>query len=264
MNARSKYQVTSTFIKKHWRAHPTRFVLAGTIAILSILALFLPSYADQLLLGTGLLVIGSAVLTSEWKEGQFAKAATFTIAIALGGLFTTQGWNLLSDHRQDQALIRALVAEWRINDLKTTIITTQRDKMLASDYGNFRCFPRLSADQLQGSLRSSLFAATGKEDRAFLEVLFSYYLAMSELNGGLDQLHRVYATLTTPQMRQVVFEYVFGVRQRYDAFAEEHARVGEVLRRDYGWAYDYLDKLRINPRLESGTDPNRPDVQQES
>jgi len=236
-----------------------RRVLLFLIIALILLALSkatLPFRYWSIIWGTIILVAGSSVITEEWKTGKRLRAVFFPIAIATGGLLTTQGWNSWTTFHNDQTLIRSLVAEWYVNDRSINVIATIRNTMLRSEYKKYNSFPRLDSAQLQRAIGSNLFDDSTASDDSFFVALLMYKLRMSEVNEGLDSLRTVYASSLNPEMKKVIFNFVFAEGAKFDGLLEYHRSIETMLRQKSSWAFDDVDKLHAKLKSKYGPDPN--------
>ena len=98
-------------LKKRYLLYAVGFALVVVI----IGQVILPHHWLWVYYGLVAFVVGSVALTEEWKTKKRLKAVFFVIAITVGGLLTTKGWNDISLGEQRNNLIQAVTQELIMN-----------------------------------------------------------------------------------------------------------------------------------------------------
>jgi hypothetical protein len=212
-------------------------VYVGAISIIIVCFFLLPPRWSYIILGTLALVIGSVALTEEWKTGKRVGAVIFVIAIAVGGLLTTKGWNEWGDYSQKKALTVGLAREWMVNELY------QHKKPLDLDPNDPNAgdvhysYPRFKTFALNSVLTSNLFDLRHKDDRELNEIAINYESFATSCNTMFNLLDsELTHNGTTKEHRKEQYSAVINYSPLYSNFKRWHEAMGKVLKEKYSWA----------------------------
>nr|WP_298716403.1 hypothetical protein [uncultured Steroidobacter sp.] len=161
--------------------------------------------------------------------------------IAVGGAFTTFGWNKLNLRSQLEAIVSGVAREWEINDTllhKEPLFVSNEPDVL----GSFGLYPRFKSSAIDSALSSGLFNPSNADEREFLRALADYETTIADVNARLTVSDNL--ALSTRD-RAVVADhrvYVKGSRG-FAAFGAEHQKLKGILEKQHRWA---LEKKFLN------------------
>ena len=219
----------------------TRYLLLCivTISIISVGLIFLPPRWSYLILGVLAFIIGSVVLTEEWRTGKRVIAIVFIIAITVGGLLTTKGWNEWGNYSQKKALIVALAREWSLNELYTLgppMSFDVNDPNLGEPHV---MYPRFRTFAQESILISALFDLRNQKDNELLKAVISYNDTIEAFNTYLAWEDEYCANRNVGQQKRK--ELYIRVRDKsslHIQFKRCHKELLNLLEKDYSWALD--------------------------
>jgi hypothetical protein len=220
----------------------TRYFLLciGAISILIVVGIaFLPPRWSYLMFGVLAFVIGSVVLTEEWKTGKRVSAVVFIIAITVGGLLTTKGWNELEQYSQKKALIVGLAREWLLNELYThgePMSFDANDPNLGKEHMMYPQFKTSAQDRI---LTSSLFDLSNRRDNELLIAIIKYEDTINKFNTLLVWSNDDCVKFSESVKQQKRKEVYLAVRDKaplHIHFKRFHKELLELLEKEYSWA----------------------------
>lgn len=223
----------------------TRYFLLciGAISIISIVIgqAFLPPRWSYIIYGILAFIFGSVAQTEEWKTGKRVRAVVFVIAIVVGGLLTTRGWNELERYSQKKALIVALAREWLLNELYYTY--TLGPMSLDANDPNFGkehfVYPQFRTSAQDHILTSSLFDLINLKDNELLKAVIGYGESIKSFNALLAQMNEACSKFPENVKQQKRKEVYLTLRDKaplHIHFKRFHKELLELLEKEYSWA----------------------------
>jgi len=212
----------------------------GAISISIVVGIaFLPLRWSYIFYGVLAFVVGSVVLTEEWKTRKRVKAVVFIIAIAVGGLLTTKGWNELERYSQKKALIVGLAREWLLNDLQLhfePMSFDANDPNLGKEHFMYPQFRTSAQDHI---LTSSLFDLSNQRDNKLLKVVIGYEESINTFNTLLAWMNEACGKFPEDVKQQKRKEVYLRIRDKaplHKHFKRSHKELLELLEKEYNWA----------------------------
>ncbi len=227
----------------------TRYFLffIGFISIIMIGKILLPPHWLYIYYGTFAFVFGSIALTEEWKTGKRISAIVFIIAIAVGGLLTTKGWNELEYYSQKKALIVSLAREWILNEAYYTLMMSLdvNDPNFGKQhlmYPQFRTFAQ------NNILTSPLFDLRNTKDKKLILATIDYEEAIKYFNMLLSWENEDCFHFPENAKQQGRKNIYFTIREYTPLrihFKEYHSELYKLLQNEYNWALDEAKQTNI-------------------
>ncbi len=156
-------------------------------------------------------------------------------AIGIGGFFTTKGWNLLNNHEQKKALIKAVVREMGLNDweLKHHVLFTRIDEETLKSR---LLYPKLHTSSLSTIQRSALFDLSNSKDDKFLTIVRDYESCVNNFNARLQVSNNL---VTSEKNITVVAKHRRHLVQSngFKKMLKEHDKVLQFFQNNYLWAF---------------------------
>jgi hypothetical protein len=151
------------------------------------------------------------------------------------------------------ATILGVAREWKLNEIN-------RSRSPFSDYenggreklnANLGVLTKFEDFQSKTACTSDVFDWTADNDRALVICVANYARVIESVNQVFDIVNAGRSSLlqTEPYTRGLS-ESVFGEQGVYPAFLTNHNKLGELLKKDYKWVMDDIDKV---------TSANKPD-----
>jgi len=212
----------------------------GAISISTIVGIaFLPPRWSYIFYGVLAFVIGSVVQTKEWKTGKRIRAVVFIIAIAVGGLLTTKGWNEWGNYSQKKTLLTALAREWLVNE------TYQHLKPLSFDpndpnFGKktFMYYP-FKTFTFNSVMASNLFDLRDKDELELCSKIMLYEMHATICNEWFTLLNwQLTRKSTTKERRKLLYQGMVGSPLYSSQFKESHREIEMLLKTRYNWALE--------------------------
>jgi hypothetical protein len=197
------------------------------------------------------IIVGSVVQTEEWKTGKRIKAIIFIIAVAIGSLLTTKGWNEWGNYSQKRALIVGLAREWRLNDFYARgepMSFDVNDPNLGQMHFMYPQFRTSTQDRI---LTSELFNPNDRKDRELLNVVVVYEGVIKDFNILLYWDNEACARFSKDVRQKERKKLYLEVREAplHVLFKRSHTALLNLLEKEYNWALNETQqKLDINPR----------------
>lgn len=155
------------------------------------------------------------------------------VAIGVGGVLTTLGWNRLSRRSQMKSLIAAIAREWEINDtlLKNDPLFTATDD---ETLGSHRLYPRFKVSALNNALTSGLFSSSATKDQTLLRAIADYETVISDVNSRLDVSDNF---VISTQDSAAISKHRSHVLQSpgFKGLLDQHQAMKDLLERNYSW-----------------------------
>ncbi len=226
----------------------TRYFLFGIGAISMSIVIgiaLLPPRWSYIFCGVLAFVVGSVVQTEEWKTRKRIRAVVFIVAIAVGGLLTTKGWNELACYSQKKALIVGLAREWLINEAnmnKAPMSFDANDPNIGKEHLMYPQFRTSAQDHI---LTSALFDLRNREDNELLSVIIAYEGMIKDLNVLLTLENEFCMKVSEDSKQQRRKNTYIAVRDRMPLtknFKKLHKDLLKILLKEYSWAIDEARK----------------------
>jgi hypothetical protein len=196
--------------------------------------------------------------------GIFAFIIIGLIKIGKGGTLTTEGWNLLRVHSQRQNLIRSVVQEWIINDIK------MKSSPLTGQVGDSNYFvysyPMFRTSALNAFLTSGLWNYGEPNENQLLTAVSNCETAIASVNQFFDSLNTALTRNISVKERidkAVKYQSQTLQSQWYSDLKVKHEKLRKLLATEYRWAMlEQMDPNTIKALLESekGQPQNQPSI----
>lgn len=150
------------------------------------------------------------------------------LLLAGAGVLTTSGWNALQETSRMRALVAGVAVEWEINDTKILkdALFNPRDSVDLMSYG---LYPRFKTSAIDAILSSGLFDAREASDMTLMMGIIDYQTSIEDINARLDVSDQfALSTLNrhaVAQHRRLVLDSV-----GFKSFIQVHRTVGILLR----------------------------------
>lgn len=172
------------------------------------------------------------VIQEGWQKKKRFRTAILVVAIPIGGLVLTRAWNLNDNYEQKEAIMLAVVRDWKINSqvLKFPKFTATDDETLSEKFSF--AYPRFYSGSFGQAISSGLFKDKNSKDAETLRVIYAYSVGLTKLNHKLDLTDQ---TLFVGLGRNSLEEWR-KVRKSYELkeFTKLHDELEKLLERD-GW-----------------------------
>lgn len=240
--------------KKHYLLYAVGVVLV----VVFIGQVMLPHHWLYVYYGAVAFVVGSVALTEEWKTNKRFKAVIFVIAITVGGLLTTNGWNQLDNRAQKMALIKAIANEWTLNEGFLPCVNLPfdpNDKELGKVH---HLYPTYKVSAFRSVLTSSLFTWDDQMDKRLLSWALLYETCTVNFNSELrDADWECSRTFMNQEKRREVYRKV-NQSPLYKSYKNHHKAMGILLKKDYPWSLSkFLEEIEASKPLTVRTpEPN--------
>jgi hypothetical protein len=168
-------------------------------------------------------------------------------AIGKGGKLTTEGWNLLENHKQKRALIVALAREWILNESCTLLPPMSFDANDPNLGKEHMMYPQFRTSAQDRILTSALFDLTNQ--LLLTVVVYEYHITnFNTLLAWTNEYCLKLPENIKQQERKVVY---IGIRDRSPLnmhFKDSHKELLKLLKKEYSWALDEA-KQTVDPNL---------------
>jgi hypothetical protein len=240
------------------------FLFAVSFFIVVIVGLVIPHHWVWVYYGLVAFVIGSVALTEEWKTKKRLKAVLFVISIAIGGLLTTKGWNVLDNHEQKKALIQAVVNELIMNDFALPCTNLPFDPNNEKLGEIHFMYPTFKSSTLNELITSSLFTLDNAADRKLILQIMRYETHISNFNRLLRDIDWECTRKGANQESRRKKYHEVSMSPLYQNYSNSHKATKKFLHKNYTWAFServgkYLEKfMKRNVLLEDPNTVNNP------
>lgn len=156
------------------------------------------------------------------------------IVLAVGGVMTTLGWNILSERSQIRNLISAVARQWEINNKLLTadpLFNGSDEEVLKSH----RLYPRFYTNATDAVLASGLFNPKDKADREFLRMIADYQSTINDVNSRLG-VSDGFVTSTRDLNDILAHRRLVLESAGFQGLLLKHTATGKFLKTYYGWA----------------------------
>ncbi len=224
------------------------------IVVLIAGVFFLPPHWLQIVSGTIAFVIGSAglLLTEAWKNHEllrWVRVIFLPVILAVGGFFTTYGWNTRDNYLRDRALLIAMGSEWLIN--KTYIhVQSERRNVYLSEGGHLSTpiYTLPTAREARQTLTQVTFI---RSDKSLIRALTVYVMAIDRLVSLCENIDRLCSQpIATMQMKKTFVEMNLGDGKdnAFQYFIKAHKKLEDVLLSNYPWSLEEAE-TRVDKEL---------------
>jgi len=223
------------------------WLFVGSLLTLSVLFLLRPSYWQQLVGGTLVVVVGSAgsQLLPGWKDRKWLKwvrAVCIAIIVAAGALLTTHGWNMRDNHLRYRGVLKALAREWKLNDERNREIKFNRHRVREDNFLKRRPFPVPTHSYIEQAMDITAFGLPSPEP-SFLQLwLFVYTVRIDHLAIRLQGINQF---ASQKDSYTQAFQQTFGEGDAYSKYLEAHREVERRLREAHPWLFEEIDNFKI-------------------
>jgi hypothetical protein len=172
--------------------------------------------------------------------------------VALGGLLSTLGWNRLTDFKEDQAILVAVAAEWKI--MGACIETTQRVIQHDASSASGNTLPYVIIPTLNESSYAITHSETVRSDPDLKHALTVYIIVALKFRHGYEHLMQAsYAIPNDKATRQKLLQSFAKKGGPLDYLLGHHKDLGDYLKRKYPKAMrlaeqqvdaEYLDAMK--------------------
>jgi hypothetical protein len=230
----------------------TRYFLLGILAIASIPIsivvgkFFMPPRWLYLILGVLAFIVGSV---AQREKGKRIRAIVFVIAIAVGGVLTTKGWNEWGSYSQKKTLLTSLARQWLVNEITQHIEPLSidlNDPNLGEKYMRYIPFKTSAFNSV---MTSNLFNLQDKDERELCSETMLYEITANNCNTTFTLLDwDLSRERVTKERRKAIYQGV--VKSNfYRAFKESHNSMEVLLKKRYNWAFEEA-VLLLNPKIQ--------------
>lgn len=234
------------------------------VIVMAIVIIVLCQRPDWRQIGLGILafVAGSALLvwTDEKKEGQsskwwkwrkwlrgmrkWLKGILVPIILAVGGFLTTNGWNMRDNYFRDRAVLKALVCEWKLNDLHNTEIEYNEKLIRDSNHQKHQLFPLPTHSQITRAIDITKPVHLPSGQLSLEVVLVDYINKMDFLCVRLRAINRFMGAPFAKEAYAECVRQTFGKGDAYPEYLEAHRGVEARLRKAYPGFFEEVDRMK--------------------
>jgi hypothetical protein len=172
------------------------------------------------------------------EDREKIRAVVFVIAIAVGGLLTTKGWNEWGGYSQKKTLLTSLAREWLVNEIlqhNKPLSFDPNDPDLGEEFYMSWNFENFASDSI---LTSSLFSLRDKDDLTLCFESMFYEITATSWNKWFtfldDELTR---KVTSKERTKEIYQQMVG-SPVYKQFKEHHEKIRTLLVNKYNWALE--------------------------
>jgi hypothetical protein len=240
---------------------------AITVGLVSTV-LHLPHHYREVGWGILLFIVGSAASlgTESWKKRKrlkWLRPIFIPILLAAGALFTTQGWNTVTDYKREQALVTEVASEWKMNELRNRGIEFLRDYIQTNDN-------KKDLFEVPTHWQITRAIDIGKLDRSSIEysplrlALVNYVSKIDYLCLRLAVINELFTTpLLSKESYHKIVQQTFGNGDAYPEYLKTHRLVETILRKDYPGLLEQTDWMnsewKTREKESGGKWPVEPD-----
>jgi hypothetical protein len=223
-----------------WRKN-TFFAVIGIIVFTIVMFYLRPDWR-MIVLGTLAFLFGSALLvwSDNWGKSKFLKwkkGVVVPIILAIGGLLTTQGWNLRTNYFNDRARFVAMAAELKLNGICIELLSLAYGEYVTT--GNREKMTALPLPRTHHVNQVLGFSDIQRNDSKLADMIFEYVFAADLLNPELTKIDAVSSSyiISNEAVKKIV-QSVFDQERIFKAFRNIHKQLSGHIAANYGWCYE--------------------------
>jgi hypothetical protein len=170
-----------------------------------------------------------------WKAWLLIIGGVATVGV--GGLLSTLGWNMRSQHQQKRNIIRGVIREFESNGrMIDSAINLIKQRKTSFSYRPYK------ANQLNNALTSGVLNFDTDKRRALRDVMERYEEAIADFNAGLGVVGRLNPGMYIrpefiPQPGKInPNDFNNALSEKFDKLLLAHQRTGQILEKEYNWA----------------------------
>ena len=163
------------------------------------------------------------------------------IAIAIGGVLTTKGWNLLNVSRQKKNLIRSMAQEWIMNGISLGKPPISR----ATDGkkpGRKIMYPTLRTSALSNLIASGIFQFGHSKEGKLLLRAVNYQTSLVTSNNEFNIINGELNKSSTSDKITEIYHTQIIESGWFKSFKQQHELMRQLLREHYRWSLTEVSK----------------------